>query len=182
MSPRGLTALARWGFGRGPRPPRTEPALKVRVSVVVLRGERILLTRHRRDARFYWVLPGGGLETGEDLATCAAREVREETGLDAKILRLLYVGEVLSPSRKQHVLNLIFLGEVEPDQPLRPSRHWQIEEPHFIPLEDLASIEFYPPIAIEILEDAEAKWQGPIRLLGNLWRNMDETPEWRSPD
>ncbi len=51
-------------------------------------------------------------------------------------------------------------GGVEMDQPLRPSRHWQIEEPHFIPLEDLASIDLYPPIAIEILEDAHAKWQG----------------------
>lgn len=182
MSTGGLTALARWGFGRSPRPSQIDPALKVRVSVIILRGERILLTRHRRDARFYWVLPGGGLEAGEGLVECAVREVREETGLDVKILRLLYIGEVLPPSREKHVLNLVFLGEVEPDQRLHPSRHWQSEEPHFVPLEDLASVDLYPPIAIEILEDVQAKWQGSIRFLGNLWRNMEEVPEWRSSD
>lgn len=178
MAAEGLMALSRWGLGRRPCPSQDKPAVKVRVSAVILRGEKILLIRHRRDARFYWVLPGGGLEIGESLMACAAREVHEETGLDVKILRLLYVGEILYPSRKKHVLNLIFLGEqAETDQRIRPSRHWRIEEPHFIPLGDLASIELYPPIAIEILEDAQAEWQGPIRFLGNRWRDMDEGSE-----
>lgn len=148
--------------------------MKVRVSVVLVRGEEILLIRHRRDARFYWVLPGGGLESRESLAACAAREVREETGLEVRIPRLLYVGEVRSPSGGKHVLELIFLGElVEPGQPIRPSRHWTIEEPRFIPLQDVPSLELYPAIAFEILEDVQAGWDGPIRFLGNLWVDVD---------
>jgi len=154
--------------------------VKVRVSAVVIRGNEILLIHHRRDARFYWVLPGGGLESGESLTACAAREIGEETGLDVKIPRLLYVCEVLSPSHRKHVLDLIFLGQlVEVDQPIRPSRHWTIEEPRFIPLKDLPSVELYPAIAFEILEDAQSGWERPIRFLGNLW--LDREQEANSP-
>ena len=162
MTVAGMTLLSRWGFGRKPHPGQEGPVLKVRVAVVMLRGETILLIRHRRDARLYWVLPGGGLETGEPLVAAAAREVREETGLDVQIRRLLYVAEVISPAGAQHVLNLIFLADQTEDDPrIRPSRQWQVEEPHFLPLDDLPSIYLYPPIAIQILKDAVAEWQGP---------------------
>jgi ADP-ribose pyrophosphatase YjhB (NUDIX family) len=148
--------------------------VKLRVSVVLIRGDEILLIRHRRDARFYWVLPGGGLESGESLTACAAREIQEETGLDINILRLLYVCEVLSPSGRKHVLDLIFLGEpVEGDEAIRPSRYWVIEEPRFIPLHELLELELLPAIAPQILEDARAGWLAPIRFLGNLWVDME---------
>ena len=154
--------------------------MKVRVSAVVIRGNEILLIHHRRDARFYWVLPGGGLEPGEGLRACGAREVREETGLDVRIRRLMYVSEVRSPSREKHVLDLTFLGELtESGQAIRPSRHWTIEEPRFRPLGNLPSVELYPAIAFEILEDAQAGWNGPIRFLGNLW--LDGEQEAGSP-
>lgn len=174
MESQGSTILSRLGIVRSPGPPQGEPGVKVRVSVVLVRGEEILVIRHRRDARFYWVLPGGRLERGEGLTECAAREVREETGLDVKVPRLLYVSEVLSLSGKKHVLDLTFLGElVEVGQPIRPSRYWTIEEPHFVRLLDLPSLELYPAIAFEILEDVQAEWNGPIRFLGNLWVDAD---------
>lgn len=58
-------------------------------GTVVLRDEygRILLQR-RTDFTF-WGLPGGVMELGEDVATCARRELREETGLMAGPLRLV---------------------------------------------------------------------------------------------
>jgi 8-oxo-dGTP diphosphatase len=41
----------------------------------------------------YWSLPGGALETGETLAEGICREVREETGLEVKPLRVLEIFE-----------------------------------------------------------------------------------------
>jgi ADP-ribose pyrophosphatase YjhB (NUDIX family) len=39
----------------------------------------------------YWCTPGGGLEAGESLEECCAREMLEETGIPAKVGNLLYI-------------------------------------------------------------------------------------------
>ncbi len=60
---------------------------KVDVRAVVLQQERVLLVRERSDGR--WSLPGGWADIGESPARCVEKEVREETGYDAKATRLL---------------------------------------------------------------------------------------------
>ena len=63
----------------------------MRAQVVLVRGDRILLARHKRGENEYWVLPGGAVEPGETPEEAAIRETREETGLEVRIERLLYV-------------------------------------------------------------------------------------------
>jgi 8-oxo-dGTP pyrophosphatase MutT (NUDIX family) len=50
---------------------------------------RVLLIRHAGVGR--WVLPGGTIEPGEVPATAAVREMREETGLEVELGRLVGV-------------------------------------------------------------------------------------------
>ena len=63
----------------------------MRAQVVLLQDGRILLARHERAAGSYWVLPGGSVEADETPEAAAIREVREETGLEIELERLLFV-------------------------------------------------------------------------------------------
>jgi ADP-ribose pyrophosphatase YjhB (NUDIX family) len=59
------------------------------VSAAVFREGRVLVAqRARGPGKGLWSLPGGSVEWGESLAEAAAREVREETGVEAEILGL----------------------------------------------------------------------------------------------
>lgn len=50
-------------------------------------GERVLLTRRSDNGR--WCLPGGRMDPGESVAETCVREVREETGLEVEVVRLI---------------------------------------------------------------------------------------------
>ena len=54
---------------------------------LVMSGERILLISTRRGRR--WQLPKGHLEPGETSEQAAVREIREETGVDGRIVHPL---------------------------------------------------------------------------------------------
>ncbi len=56
---------------------------------VVFYQDRVLLLRKKRG---YWVLPKGRIETGEKMETAALREVQEESGVQATIVK--YIGEI----------------------------------------------------------------------------------------
>jgi ADP-ribose pyrophosphatase YjhB (NUDIX family) len=59
------------------------------VVVAVIRHGAVAL-QLREDANL-WGLPGGAVDPGETLAQAAIREVREETGLDVRLTRLVGV-------------------------------------------------------------------------------------------
>jgi 8-oxo-dGTP diphosphatase len=59
------------------------------VGALVERDGRLLLVRQNGQ----WFLPGGMLEPGETHAGGAAREVREETGVDVEVTDLLALSE-----------------------------------------------------------------------------------------
>ncbi|MEK9723273.1 MAG: NUDIX hydrolase [Rhodospirillaceae bacterium] len=64
----------------------------VGVGAVVLGAEGVLMIQRGKPPRAgSWSLPGGAQELGETVAEAAAREVREETGLEIEVLGLVDV-------------------------------------------------------------------------------------------
>lgn len=65
--------------------------------VLVEDGKILLIKRGREPFAGQWATPGGRIEEGETAEECAKREMKEETGLDVEILRL--VGIYSDPKR-----------------------------------------------------------------------------------
>ncbi len=66
-------------------------------AVVVDEQDRVLLALWNEPEQPLWTLPGGGVELHETAEEGAVREVREETGYDVVLGRLLGVDTVLVP-------------------------------------------------------------------------------------
>ncbi len=78
-------------------------------GVVIFRGKILVLFKSYRNRYEGWVLPKGTVEKGETFAQTALREVREETGVKASIVR--YV------DKSQYIFNI-------PDDTVSKSVHW----------------------------------------------------------
>jgi 8-oxo-dGTP diphosphatase len=90
--------------------PRT-PYLAVDGVVRLWEGERfkgIVLVERRYEPLGY-ALPGGFVEVGETVEKAVLREVKEETGLDAQIVKLLGVYSEPNRDPRFHVVSVVFV-------------------------------------------------------------------------
>jgi ADP-ribose pyrophosphatase YjhB (NUDIX family) len=102
------------------------------------RGGRVLLvaSHYASHAEPLWNLPGGRQRPGELLSETAIREIREETGLRARIVELAYVSE--SYDGDTHYLSAAFRVEVEGELRI-PVDDDHVTDAAWVPIGDLAS-------------------------------------------
>ena len=82
------------------------------VGVVCLRGEEVLLIRRGTPPRLgEWSLPGGRIEPGEAVRAAALRELREETGVEARLIGLIDVVDGVFPDADRHYVLIDFAAE-----------------------------------------------------------------------
>jgi ADP-ribose pyrophosphatase YjhB (NUDIX family) len=79
--------MARTEHFNDPNAPAANNLVPAASAVVADQAGAILLIE--RTDNGLWTIPGGGMEVGETIAQTAIREVKEETGLDVAVQRLV---------------------------------------------------------------------------------------------
>ncbi|CAN7522859.1 NUDIX hydrolase [Pseudoxanthomonas sp. LjRoot143] len=133
--------------------------IRVGVGAIVMRDGLVLLgQRIGSHGAGTWALPGGHLEFGESAAACAAREVREETGLEIRnAVAAPYTSDVFAQEGK-HYVTLFVVAQSDAGDPMacEPGKcsgwHWfrwaELPHPLFQPLATLRATGFVPDGAV----------------------------------
>ena len=145
---------------------------RIRVSAILRWKERVLLCRHEKPGKEYWLLPGGGVNSGESLVDALHRELAEELGIsdELPVEGPVAIVDSIAPVRSfapKHVVHIIFSGDLG-GRSLETvtSRDAAVRGHRLFAVTDLDGVVLHPPIQ-RFLE----RWQpgDPVVYLGALW-------------
>ena len=122
----------------------TERFVRVGTRAVIFSKNNELLVEHCLTPETdYYYLPGGGVWFHEKIDDCLVREVKEETGLEVKAERLLWVRDFVEGFPDLHGIEIFFLAAITGGK-FKPAHDTEPLEFSFMKVEKLEHIRFYP--------------------------------------
>jgi 8-oxo-dGTP diphosphatase len=145
---------------------------RIRVSAILRREGRILLCSHVKGGKQYWLLPGGGVNSGESLVDALHRELLEEVGIrdELPVEGPVAIVDSIAPQRSfaaKHVVHIIFAGDLGERSLERVSSQDAAVRGHrLFAVSELDEIVLHPPIQRFL-----TRWRpgDPVVYLGPLW-------------
>ena len=88
---------------------------RLTVDAVVQNDSGAVLLIKRRNPPLGWALPGGFVDVGETLEAAVSRELTEETGLRARLVRQFHTYSDPARDPRHHTVSTVFQVEAEGD-------------------------------------------------------------------
>jgi ADP-ribose pyrophosphatase YjhB (NUDIX family) len=167
---------------------------RIRVSALLRWQDRILLCRHEKPGKEYWLLPGGGVDSGESLVDALYRELLEEVGLEDELPLEgpIAIVDSIAPAAQRpvreadhwrgtggtgrfpqrqpatkHVVHIIFSGDLSGRSLEQVESHDAAVRGHrLFRVDELDGVVLHPPIQRFL-----SRWRpgDPVVYLGALW-------------
>ena len=143
---------------------------RIRVAAIIVKDGEILLARHEKKGKRYWVLPGGGVEYGETLEEALVRELDEEAGLAICVHDLVMANDSVPRNRRRHIVNLYFTAEIVSGEIVVGSDK-RLVDMRFVAIEKIPRLKLFPDVREELYEGIQRGFRGRARYLRNLWKD-----------
>ena len=114
----------------------------VRPTGILIEKNKLLLLKQEFPGIRHWSLPGGRQEPQETIQECLLREMREETGFQVRIKKLLYICDrILADKTIVHITFLIKRLHSIPNHTIAKDTY-PIHGIHWAPIQDLEDYGF----------------------------------------
>ena len=128
---------------------------QVGTATIIMKDDKVLLMKRKgAHGTGTWSTPGGHLDFGESLEDCAAREAKEEVGVEVIDVRFRCVTNDIFPETGKHYITIWMEGKPVGEPFIAADGEveeigwfaWDaLPQPLFLPLKNLVEQNSYPP-------------------------------------